>query len=418
MKKLLINGGVPLSGAVNIAGSKNAALPILAACLLLDSEITLHNIPAIEDVLTALNILSDAGAAVKLRGHTAKVNACDAAKSDIARGYMEKMRSSIFFLAPLLVKTGRAGICMPGGCNLGARPIDMHIKALSAMGAVFEMGDGHINCTAPKGLKGAVIEFRFPSVGATETAIMAAVKAKGTTVIKGAAREPEVCDLANFLISCGANIKGAGTDKITIKGTKRLCSASYTIIPDRIVAQTVLFAIAATGGSGVLKRINIAHISAATDILVSCGCTIKRLSKTALSIKAPQKLSATHVKTGVYPCFATDAGPLLAAALLKASGESTVKETIFANRFSCADQFAKLAADVSVDSDTLYINGVQQLRGTKLTALDLRGGAALAVAALCSNGQSEISGLQYIERGYEDIAKLFNSLGAHCTYSY
>lgn len=327
---------------------------------------------------------------------------------------MRTMRSSLFYLAPMLARTGRARIGTPGGCRLGARPIDMHLSGLARMGArAEENADGSLTLSAPDGLSGADITLRFPSVGTTETLLMAASTARGESVLRGVATEPEVTDLARFLQSAGADITGIGTRTLRVRGSDCLMGTRYAVCPDRITAATVLCAVAGCGGEVLLTNIRSAHMAEVLRALRGAGCMISASGEDSAALASDGTLRAAGEReTGVYPAFPTDAAPLLAAALLRAEGESRVTDTIFENRFACAEGFAALGARVSVRGRTLEVRGVPRLAGAALRAPDLRGGAALVIAALQAEGESRIAEAQHISRGYEDIASLFASLGA------
>ncbi len=397
--------------------AKNSVLPILAAAMLARGAVRIRRVPRLRDVETSLQLLAALGCpAVQIDGDLLLAPGGPMGDT-VPRPLMAAMRSSIYYLAPMLARGGRARVTLPGGCRLGARPIDLHLEGLAAMGARISADGDQLDCTAPNGLHGAEIRLRFPSVGATETLLIAAAAAAGETRICGAAREPEVCDLAGFLTACGARIEGAGTSCIRVLGGP-LQGCEYTPIPDRITAQTVLCAAAACGGQVLLRRAPFAPLQPMAGILRRAGCSVRRAGQDGVVLESDGCLTAAgSISTGVYPAFATDAGPLLAAAMLTARGETRLRETIFSNRFSCAAQFARMGAKVDCDGRLLCIRGVPALQGAQVTAQDLRGGAALVIAALTAQGESRIGGVEYIRRGYEDIAGLFGALGAEisCT---
>lgn len=414
MGDYIIRGGRPLAGVAAIPAAKNSVLPVLAASVLCNEKCRICGIPWLTDVEAACHILETLGFDVSRRGAELCVKPGGGCGSEIPQKLMQAMRSSVFFLAPILCRTGKAVITMPGGCNLGSRPIDIHLEGLQAMGARISEGiDGKVVCTAPKGLRGVSFTLRLPSVGATETLMMAASTAEGTTKLYNTAAEPEVEDLAGFLNACGAHISGAGTGVVTIQGVPSLGGCRYTPIPDRITAFTVMCGVAAAGGSARLLGAQIRHLQAPVDCLRRAGMAIEEIPG-GIAVKRSARLDASFaVSTGAYPGFATDAAPLLAAALLAAEGSFTITDTVFSNRFACAKGFDALGAQVSCHVNTLVCSGVRQLRGAAVEAEDLRGGAALVTAALGAEGESRIRGSVFIKRGYEDIAGLFASLGAY-----
>ncbi len=419
MNVLTVCGKRGLFGSVRIPGAKNSALPLLAASVLCHGSVTLTHVPRLSDVAVSVQILQSVGCGVTQKDGCVTVTPPQEPGCAVSEALMRTMRSSLFYLAPLLARTGRAEICTPGGCRLGARPIDLHLSGLAQMGArVEEKGDGTLTLTAPRGLAGAEIALRFPSVGATETLLMAASSARGETILRGAAIEPEVTDLARFLQSAGAKITGIGTRTLRVRGSDCLMGTRYAVCPDRITAATVLCAVAGCGGEVLLTDLCSAHLAQVLQALRGAGCSVSASGETSVALSSDGRLDAIkELQTGVYPGFATDAAPLLAAALLRARGESAVTDTIFENRFACAQGFAALGADAAVQGRTLRIRGVKGLTGGILRAPDLRGGAALVIAALQAAGESRILGAEHIDRGYEDIAALFASLGAKITYT-
>lgn len=417
MGVLTVEGGRKLFGSVRMPGAKNSVLPIMAAAVLCTGTVTITDAPVLSDVRACIRILNRIGCTVMLCGTNIRITPPEHPGSSIPPELMRSMRSSLFFLAPLLARTGQAEIGMPGGCRLGARPIDMHLEGLARMGAeITEKQEGGWMLKAPHGLKGAHITLRFPSVGATETLLMAACTAHGTTVLHGAAREPEVTDLAQFLQSAGAQISGVGTSELCIEGTEFLFGTQFAVCPDRITAATVMFAVAGCGGEVLLTNIRHADLHCCAQLLERAGCSIAPLGKSAAVIASSGRLRAPGSwQTGVYPAFPTDAAPLAAAALLRAQGESAVLDSIFENRFACAEGFCRMGAQASVSSRTLRLRGVPELCGAHVTAPDLRGGAALVLAALQAQGTSVITGTEHIDRGYENIAVLFSQLGGAVT---
>lgn len=414
MNALTVCGTRGLFGSVRIPGAKNSVLPMLAASLLCHGAVTLTNVPALSDVDVSVRILQSIGCRVAHKNGSISVTPPEVPGSVISAELMRTMRASVFYLAPLLVRTGRAQVCMPGGCRLGARPIDLHLFGLARMGAqIEEQQDGALTLFAPDGLSGADITLRFPSVGATETLLMAASSARGETILRGAAAEPEVTDLARFLQSAGAAITGIGTRTLRVRGSDCLMGARYEVCPDRITAATVLCAAAGCGGEVLLTHMCSAHLTRVLQVLRDAGCMISASGEDSVALASDGALHAIeNLQTGVYPEFPTDAAPLLAAALLRARGESLVTDTIFENRFACAEGFAALGAKAAVQGRALRVHGVKRLQGAALHAPDLRGGAALVIAAMQAEGESRITGAEHIGRGYEDIAALFAPLGA------
>ena len=412
VEEILVHGGRPLFGELEMPTAKNSILPILAAAVLTRGAVCIRRAPLLQDVETSMQLLAALGCPAVRAGQDLLLSCGGPVGDTVPRPLMAAMRSSIYYLAPMLARAGRARLSFPGGCRLGARPIDIHLEGLRAMGArVITEGD-QLECEAPDGLQGARFHLRFPSVGATETLMMAAAAARGETVLTGVAREPEIRDLADFLNACGGKVRGAGTGRIIIRGGP-LHGCEYTPIPDRITAQTVLCAGAICGGELLLRRTPFEPVRPLADFLAQAGCKVRRLDHDRVSLVSDGRLSALgELSTGVYPSFATDAGPLLAAAMLTADGTTRLRETIFTNRFACSTQFSKMGADLRCQGSVLEIRGVLALRGARMEASDLRGGAALVIAALAAEGESRIGGMEYIRRGYEDIGGMFGALGA------
>lgn len=412
MKQLLISGMNRLSGEVICSGSKNAALPILCAALLINDEVILHNCPHLSDITATLKILDLLGCKTSFEGSTIIINAKNIASTSLPADLTKPMRSSILFLGSLLGRTGKAAISYPGGCELGKRPIDLHLDAIRQMGGIIEEDDETIFCNLPKILP-AIIRLSFPSVGATQNIILASVLSNETIVIKNAAAEPEIQDLAIFLNKAGARISGAGTREITIEGVKQLKCVEHTIIPDRIEAGTYLMSIAATGGELFLKKVNPHTLKSLLEILQQIGCVIKS-EYNSIYLDAPKKLSSiSTINSEVYPGFPTDLQPQLTALLLKAEGKSIINENIFSSRTSHVPELNKLGADIALNSPSqIEVNGVSSLLCANMHARDLRAGAALIIGALSAEGTSVISGVEYIERGYENISEKFSQIGA------
>ena len=412
MEQLLITGGARLSGTVRIHGAKNSVLPILAACCLCSSPCVLHNCPDIEDVTTALEILQCLGCRTQRDGSTLLIDPAGLQSCRVEKQLAGKMRSSIMFLGPLLSKFSRAELALPGGCPLGDRPIDLHIKALSNLGARFSMQSGALEAVWPERRDG-VIDLPIPSVGATENILLACAQGKRTVQLRGAAREPEITDLIGFLRAAGAKITGAGSSKLTITGTQQLHGATYTILPDRMEAATYLCMTAACGGEVELLRCDRRLLAPVLARLQDAGCEICCASDKIL-IRSSKALTAIpEVKTAPYPGFPTDAQAVLMAAVLKARGESVFWETVFARRFLHVPEFQKLGANITVEGQRAVVRGVKALHGAALRAADLRGAAALIAAALSAEGQSTISGLHHLRRGYDHLEQNLKNLGAN-----
>ena len=412
MSELVINGGKKLSGEICVQGAKNSVLPVLAATVLCGGECVIHNCPELSDVETSLKILAHLGCGCKKDGDTVAVNAKDISDYSIPDTLMREMRSSVVFLGAVIGRTGKAVISSPGGCELGPRPIDLHLSSLNKMGVTVKEEHGYLNCTAENGLLGAEITLNFPSVGATENIILSAVLAEGDTVIHGAAKEPEISDLADFLNSAGARINGCGSDTVKIRGVKTLGGAEHSIIPDRIVAATYMACAAVTGGNITLKNVMPPHMASILWLFNESGCKVNINGK-SINLLSPQRLlRVPTVRSLVYPGFPTDAGPIAAALLCKADGTSVFVENIFENRFRYVDELKRFGAKIKTEGKIAVIEGVTELSAADCKATDLRGGAALVIAALAANGKSKIGEIQHIERGYEDIAENLRLIGA------
>ena len=408
---LIITGGMPLNGTVQIPAAKNSVLPLLAAALLCNGTVRFLQVPHLADVDTSVELLQGAGCTARWQGSDITVqgvpSTCRLAPEAAAR-----MRASILFCAPLLARLGRVETVLPGGCRIGARPVDLHLSGLAQMGVHCREEGARLILTAPAGLHGADITLGFPSVGATETLLLAAAAAQGETVLRGAAREPEISDLAAFLNRCGGCVQGAGTSTIRVQGRRMLYSCSFAPMADRIVASTLACACAAAGGRVELTGCRPETYAPLLEILAQMGCRVERGGESVQVARFGRLYGAGRVFTGVYPALATDAAPPLAAAMLCAEGESSIEDVIFERRFACAEGFAALGGRVNTAGRVLHIRPGGALRGTRLSAPDLRGGAALVLAALAAQGRSQIGGVAYLDRGYADFTEILASLGA------
>jgi UDP-N-acetylglucosamine 1-carboxyvinyltransferase len=412
LEKLFIEGGRPLSGAISIHGAKNAALPILAASLMASGVHTLRNVPDLLDIQTMLHILRGLGCEARLQGDTVTLNTGTADSFHVPDDLMRQMRSSIFLMGPLLARFGCVHVSQPGGCAIGERKIDLHLKGLEALGAHIEETPNAIICAADR-LRGADIVLDIPSVGATENIMMAAVLAEGRTTIMNAAREPEIQDLQNFLNAMGADVIGAGTDTITIRGVGELHTASYRIIPDRIVAGTVMVAAAATRGSVRLENVNPAHLASITHALKRAGVQITAGDDIITISCAGRPRAVERIVTAPYPAFPTDLQAQVMVLLALADGPSIMKETIFEGRFKHVDELSRMGADIRVDLNSAFIRGVPRLYGATVEATDLRAGAALVIAGLAAQGTTVVEQIHHIDRGYDRIETMLNRLGAN-----
>ena len=412
VSKLLIEGNRKLNGFVTIQGSKNSVLPILAATVLCSDKCVLHNCPNLLDVNFSIKILEYLGAKVIKSDNDLLIDTSTIDRYDIPDYLMKEMRSSIIFLGAIVSRMKKAKLSFPGGCELGPRPIDFHLNAFRKMGAIINEEGHELNCYTKKALNGTQIELPSPSVGATENIMITATLANGTTIINNAAREPEVCDLARFLNSCGAKIFGAGENLIVIEGVEKLHGTEHTIIPDRIVAATFMSAAAITGGDILLKKVVPEHLKSVVSVFEKMGCKIN-CSNEIMRFKAPAVLSPIkRVVTSPYPGFPTDTQALLLAASSVACGNSIFIESIFANRFRYTNELLKLGADITLIGKSALVKGRPNLFGASVKASDLRGAAALIVAALKAFGRTEIRDLRHLDRGYENIEEKLNNLGA------
>lgn len=423
MDKIKIQGGVPLNGTIPISGAKNAALPIIAAALLCPEEVEISNIPELADITSMKTLLEQLGATTKIEGEFDQVrgsldrkiliNATDVNSTTAPYDLVRKMRASVLVLGPLLARFGEAKVSLPGGCAIGTRPVDLHIKAMEALGAEIKIEDGYIVAKAPNGgLVGADIEFEKVSVGATENALMAAVLAKGTTTIKNAALEPEIVDLAVFLNAMGAKISGHGTANITIEGVKELHGARHQLIGDRIEAGTFAVAAAITQGDLKLTNINPELLGVVLELLKNCGVNVEVGDGCIRISNSRNCVNALNIETAPYPKFPTDMQAQMMALFTMANGDSQILESIFENRFMHAPELARMGAEISIEGNKAIVHGVGVLKGAEVMATDLRASVSLVLAALAAQGESIINRVYHLDRGYEHIESKLRACGA------
>ncbi|MCR5747088.1 MAG: UDP-N-acetylglucosamine 1-carboxyvinyltransferase [Lachnospiraceae bacterium] len=406
----IINGGNPLTGEVTIGGAKNAALAIIAASIMTDETVTIENVPDVRDTNVMLEAMECIGVKINRKDrHTIEINGSQVENVNIDTGNIRKIRASYYLLGALLGKYCHAEVPLPGGCDIGSRPIDQHVKGFKALGAKVNIERGIMKASADK-LTAAHIYMDVVTVGATINVMMASVMAEGRTIIENAAKEPHIVDVANFLNSMGANIKGAGTDVIRIKGVDRLHACTYNVIPDQIEAGTFMFAAAITGGNILVKNVIPKHLESISAKLVEIGCHVEEFDD-AVRVSSFGRLQPTHIKTLPYPGYPTDMQPQAGVALALANGVSTITESIFENRFKYVDELARMGATIRVEGNTAIIDGVAKLTGARLQAPDLRAGASLVLAALAAEGITIMDDIHYIERGYEDFDKKLRRLG-------
>lgn len=419
MEKLLIRGGNRLQGTVPISGAKNAALPLMCAALLTDEPLTLSNLPRLADINTLSELLNHHGTSIHIDGGSGESNferqitfSAKTITSTVAPYEMvRKMRASILVLGPLVARMGEATVSLPGGCAIGNRPIDLHLKALEALGATIELAEGYVRAKAPNGLVGATVRFPFVSVGATENILMAACLAKGTTILENAAREPEIVDLAKCLVAMGAKIEGAGNEKIIIEGVEKLHGCTHRVLPDRIEAGSYAVAAAITQGDIMLEGIGADIMGATINVLEAAGCTVEE-SAIGLHIKASGRPKAFNAVTQPYPGFATDMQAQFMALATVADGASIITEAIFENRFMHVPELTRLGADITVTGSSATIRGTTKLKAAPVMATDLRASMGLALAALVAEGETVVSRLYHLDRGYERMEEKLRNIGA------
>ena len=408
---LLLRGGRPLSGEVTVQGAKNSVLPILAATLLARGQVVLRDCPRLRDVDASVRILRALGCGARWEGNDLTVDTASMSGCEISDHLMREMRSSAVFLGAILARCGQADLSYPGGCELGPRPIDLHLSGLRDLGAEIREEGGFLHCRAAR-LTGREILLRMPSVGATENLMLAACGAEGTTVISNAAREPEVEDLQDFLNACGAKVSGAGSSAVAVTGGGRLHGCTYRAIPDRIAAATYLCAAASAGGDIFLRGAEECHLATVTAALREAGCDIRRDGGGLRAVCRGRPRAIRPVQTAPYPGFPTDAQAVLMAALLRSRGATVFEENIFENRYRHVGELARMGADIRVAGRVAVVTGVERLHGAPVRCTDLRGGAALCVAALAAEGETRVSHICHIDRGYEDLARDLAALGA------
>jgi len=411
MDKIIIHGGKRLTGSVTVSGSKNSALPILISTLLTDEPCVIENVPNLADINTTVFLLEYLGKKVEKRGSVVYVESLSNLKHDAPYDLVRKMRASVLVMGPLLARLGKVNVSLPGGCAIGARPIDIHLSAFESLGAKIKLSGGYVLMNCSK-LEGSVINFRFPSVGATENVLLASVLAKGQTVLKNVAREPEIVDLANALNKMGAKITGAGSCVIKIQGVKKLSGLKHRVIADRIECATYMIAAAITGGDIVLKDAQVEHIKAIVEKLKKVGVKFEN-TKDGLRVKSTNSLKAVSIKTGVYPAFPTDVQAQWMALLSVTKGKADITEMVFENRFLHAVELQRLGANIKIDGNKVIVNGVKKLSGAPVMVSDLRAGAALVLAGLVAHGKTEVGRIYHLDRGYEKLEVKLRKLGAN-----
>ncbi|WP_053361048.1 UDP-N-acetylglucosamine 1-carboxyvinyltransferase [Bacillus sp. FJAT-27251] len=412
MEKIIVRGGRRLSGTVKVEGAKNAVLPVIAATLLAsDGKSVIRDVPTLSDVYTINQVLRALNADVEFENNTIVVDASRELKIEAPFEYVRKMRASVLVMGSLLARNGRARVALPGGCAIGSRPIDQHLKGFEAMGATVKVGNGFIEAEAPEGLHGAKIYLDFPSVGATENIMMAAVLAKGTTIMENVAKEPEIVDLANFLNKMGAKVRGAGTGTIRIEGVEMLFGAEHNIIPDRIEAGTFMVASAITGGNVLVRGAVPEHLSSLIAKMEEMGVMIEE-EEDGLRVIGPDILKAVDIKTMPHPGFPTDMQSQMMALLLRAQGTGMITETVFENRFMHVEEFRRMNAQIKIDGRSVIVNGPSDLQGAEVAATDLRAAAALILTGLVADGVTRVTELKHLDRGYVGFHDKLAALGA------
>lgn len=414
MSAFLVNGGKRLFGSVHVHGAKNSVLPILAASIINKGESIIHNCPDLSDVTASVKILEHLGCGVKREADTVIIDSRSMNRCDIPDELMREMRSSVIFLGAILARAGEAKMSFPGGCELGPRPIDLHLSALRALGAQIEERSGNLLCRAER-MRGCDINLSIASVGATENTMLAACCCDGTTTITNAAREPEIVDLQNYLCSIGFRVCGAGGSTIVVGGKAPLLDTEHTVIADRIVAATYLTAVASAGGDVNIENVDYRHLSTVTSILSEAGCVIQSGERSIRIVCRKPLRAVPAVRTAPYPGFPTDAQAPLMSALLCAEGTTVFVENIFENRYRHVDELMRMGADIKVEGRVAVVCGVSRLHGASLRSTDLRGGAALVVAALAAEGESTVMGVSHIDRGYERLEQSLSAIGADIT---
>src|SRR5690625_2565748 len=413
MDKIEVKGGKRLHGNVKIEGAKNAVLPVLAASLIAsEGESIIKDVPTLDDVYTINEVLRNLNAKVEFKNNQVRINATDTLQTEAPFEYVRKMRASVLVLGPLLARYGHAKVAMPGGCAIGSRPIDLHLKGFEAMGAKVNIGNGFVEVHVDGRLQGGTIYLDVASVGATENIIMAATLAEGKTIIENCAKEPEIVDLANYLNKMGAKIVGAGTETIRIEGVDQLRGAEHVIIPDRVEAGTFMVAAAVTGGDVLIQNVVPEHLRPVTAKLREMGVEIVEDENT-IRVIGPEKLHATDIKTLPHPGFPTDMQSQMMVAMLQAEGTSVLTETVFENRFMHVEEFRRMDAKMKIEGRSVIIEGSTQLQGAQVQATDLRAAAALIIAGLCADGLTEVTDLHHLDRGYVDFAEKLSTLGAN-----
>jgi UDP-N-acetylglucosamine 1-carboxyvinyltransferase len=409
--KLIINGGKKLKGEVTVSGSKNASLPICIAAILAEGSSHISNVPQLRDINTTAKLLQSLGATVERHEDNMQIDASTINTVEATYDLVKTMRASVLVLGPLLARFGRSRVSLPGGCAIGARPIDQHLKGLKALGAEIRLEHGYVEATAKRGLKGARVNFDVSTVGGTEHLMMAAALATGTTVLENAAREPEIADLADYLNLMGARIEGAGTDTIRIQGVSELTPAAYEVMPDRIEAGTFICAAAITGGDVKIKGMKLEHLDALSFKLMDAGVEITNRNG-VVRVKGPKRPNAINIKTRPYPGFPTDMQAQFMALMCIADGASVISENIFENRFMHVSELQRFGADITIEGNSATVKGVKKLSGAPVMATDLRASASLVLAGLAAEGTTEIQRIYHLDRGYEQIESKLAALGA------